>query len=127
MEKSIKTSVKMDYKEINSFEKVLQVKGETLEQFQDRTKSLDVDTVGYEKVKAIAFALNGGKHVTEGYYPYFYNPNRSSVGFSSYDFDYDDDDAYVGARHLMLDRQRAIYAGKTFPIEYSQFINGTEE
>lgn len=115
----------MDYKQIDSFEKALEFKGETLEQFQERTKGMDVDTVGYEKVKAIAYALNGGKHVKEGYYPWFYNPNRSSVGFSYDDCACDYGIARVGARHLLEDRKRAIYAGETFPKEYSQFINAT--
>ncbi|AIM37410.1 hypothetical protein KO02_12460 [Sphingobacterium sp. ML3W] len=117
----------MDYKQIDTFEKVLESKGETMEQFQERTKSLDIDTVGYEKVKAIAFALNGGKHVKEGYYPWFYNPNRSAVGFSCFDYDYDLGRASVGARHLLIDSERARYAGKTFPLEYSQYINGITE
>lgn len=117
----------MDYKTINTFEKALEVKGETLEQFNERTKAMDVDTVGYEKVKVIAFALNGGKHVKEGYFPWFYNPNRSSVGFSYRDFNYGVGLAFVGARHLMIDSRRARFAGETFPLEYSQYINGTVE
>lgn len=62
-----KKSETFDFRQIDSFEKVLEFKGETLEQFQERTKGMDVDTVGHEKVKAIVFALNGGKHVKEGY------------------------------------------------------------
>ncbi len=116
-----------DFRQIDSFEKALEFKGETLEQFQERTKGMDVDTVGYEKCKAIVFALNGGKHVKEGYYPWFYNPNRSSVGFSCRGYHYAYDYAYVGARLLLVDRPTAIYAGETFPTEYSQFINATEE
>mgnify|MGYP001187705858 CR=1 FL=1 len=117
----------MDYTQINTFEKVLEVKGETLEQFQERTKDMDVDTAGYEKVKAIAFALNGGKHIKKGYFPWFYNPTGSSRSFSVYDYLYDLGDACVGSRHLMIDSERAIYAGETFPSEYSQYINATEE
>lgn len=116
-----------DYKNIDSFEKVLEFKGETLEQFQERTKGMDVDTAGFEKCKAIVFALNGGKHVKEGFYPWFYNPNRSSVGFSYYGYLYGSDFAVVSARLLLVDRPTAIYAGKTFPRDYSQFINATEE
>ena len=116
-----------DYRQIDSFEKVLEFKGETMEQFQERTKGLDVDTVGYEKVKAIVFALNGGKNVKQGYYPWFYNPNRSSVSFSCHGYYSDNDYAAVGARLLLEERQVAIYAGKTFPREYSQFINAIEE
>lgn len=116
-----------DYRQIDSFEKVLQFKGETLEQFQERTKGMDVDTVGYEKCKAIVFALNGGKHVKEGFYPWFYNPNRSSVSFSYLDYFCVYGRAAVGARLLLVDRPTAIFAGKTFPKEYSQFINATEE
>lgn len=116
-----------DYRQIDSFEKALEFKGETLEQFQERTKGLDVDTVGYEKCKAIVFALNGGKHVKEGFYPLFHNPNRSSVSFSYLVYLYAFDYASVGARLLLVDRPTANYAGKTFPREYSQFINATEE
>lgn len=125
MEDSVKKV--FDYQEIETFEKVLQFKGETLEQFNDRTYGMDVDTAGYEKVKAIAFAMNGGKHVTEGYYPWFYNPTRSYDSLSLHGSFLDNDAANVGSRHLMIDRERAIFAGKTFPREYSQFINGTEE
>lgn len=117
----------MDYTKINTFEKALEVKGETLNQFNERTKGMDVDTVGYEKVKVIVFALNGGKHVKRGYYPWFYNPTGSSRSFSSFDYDYDRGDARVGARHLLIDSDRAEFAGETFPKEYSQFINATEE
>lgn len=113
-----------NYKQLDSFEKVLAVKGETIEQFNERTKGLDADTVGYEKVKAIAFAMNGGKHVTEGYYPWFRNPNRSVAGFSYFGYFYDVAYSIVGARHLMEDSDAAIYAGKTFPNEYSEYING---
>lgn len=114
----------MNYTEINTFEKVLAFKGETLQQFNERTKGMDSDTVGYEKVKAIAFAMNGGKHVTSGYTPWFCNPNRSVAGFSFLVLDYDYDISYVGSRLLIKDKQAAIFAGETFPIEYSQFING---
>ena len=127
MNKKKSETEEFDYRQIDSFEKVLQFKGETMEQFQERTKGLDVDTVGYEKVKAIVFALNGGKNVKRGYYPWFYNPNRSSVSFSYYGYCYGHDDALVGARLLLEDSQVAIYAGNTFPKEYSQFINATEE
>ena len=82
MTKQKSKTKEFDYRQIDSFEKVLEFKGETLEQFQERTKGMDVDTVGYEKCKAIVFALNGGKHVKQGYYPWFYNPNRSSASFS---------------------------------------------
>ncbi len=113
-----------NYEQIDSFEKVLAFKGETIEQFNERTKGMEADTVGYEKVKAIAFAMNGGRHVTSGYVPWFYNPNRSVAGFSYYGFVYDRDSSNVSARHLIEDRAAAIFAGKTFPNEYSQYING---
>ncbi|WP_185213785.1 hypothetical protein [Sphingobacterium mizutaii] len=127
MNKQKSESKEFDYRQIDSFEKALEFKGETLEQFQERTKGMDVDTVGYEKCKAIVFVLNGGKHVKEGFYPWFYNPNRSSVSFSYVVYCYVGDNAVVGARLLLVDRPTAIYAGKTFPKEYSQFINATEE
>lgn len=114
----------MDYKKIDTFEKVLEFNGETLEQFNNRTIKMSPDTYGYEKVKAIVLAMNGGKNVTSGYWPYFWNPNRSAVGFSYYGYYDDIDGAYVGARLLMIDRERAIYAGKTFTKEYSEYING---
>lgn len=114
----------MDYKKIDTFEKVLEFNGETLEQFNNRTIKMAPDTYGYEKVKAIVLAMNGGKNVTSGYWPYFWNPNRSAVGFSYSGYDYDGDHAAVGARLLMIDRERAIYAGKTFTKEYSEYING---
>ncbi|WP_313261920.1 hypothetical protein [Sphingobacterium sp.] len=127
MNKKKSETGKFDYTQIDSFEKVLEFKGETMEQFQERTKGMDVDTIGYEKVKAIVFALNGGKNVKQGYYPWFYNPSRSSVSFSDCDCIYVGGGANVGARLLLEERQVAIYAGKTFPKEYSQFINATEE
>ncbi|AIM38072.1 hypothetical protein KO02_16305 [Sphingobacterium sp. ML3W] len=117
----------MDYREINTFEKALEVKGETLDQFNERTKGMDIDTVGYEKVKVIVFALNGGKHVNLGYFPWFYNPTGSSSSFSCYGYDFGHDCAGVGARHLLVDSERAKFAGKTFPVEYSQYINGTND
>lgn len=118
---------RFDYRNIDSFEKALEFNGETMEQFQARTRGMDVDTVGYEKCKAIAFALNGGKHVNKGFYPWFYNPNRSSVGFSFGVCICDLDCALVGARLLLVDSPTALYAGNTFPREYSQFINAIEE
>lgn len=117
----------MDYKEINTFEKALEIKGETLDQFNERTKGMDIDTVGYEKVKAIVFALNGGKHVNRGYFPWFYNPTGSSSSFSYCVSYFDLAYADVGARHLLIDSARAKFAGETFPLEYSQYINGTNE
>ena len=114
----------MDYKKIDTFEKVLEFNGETLEQFNNRTIKMAPDTYGYEKVKAIVLAMNGGKNVTSGYWPYFWNPNRSAVGFSYYVYHFAYDRAGVGARLLMIDHERAIYAGKTFTKEYSEYING---
>ncbi|WP_149525664.1 hypothetical protein [Sphingobacterium hotanense] len=115
-----------DYKEIDTFEKVLQFKGETLAQFKARTAGMEVDTIGSEKVKAIAFAMNGGKHVTEVYYPWFYNPNRSFASFASGGFGHNGTEASVGTRHLIINWERADFAGKTFLKEYSQFINGAD-
>ncbi|SMG35758.1 hypothetical protein [Sphingobacterium psychroaquaticum] len=117
----------MDFKQINTFEKALEFKGETLEQFNERTKGMDVDMKGLEKIHVIVFALNGGKHVKEGYYPWFYNPNRSSVSFSFNVFNYDSDHAFVCARQLLETRELARYAGDTFPLEYSQYINNTND
>ncbi|AIM38294.1 hypothetical protein KO02_17580 [Sphingobacterium sp. ML3W] len=114
----------MDYKQIDTFEKVLEFNGETLEQFNNRTVKMAPDTYGYEKVKAIVLAMNGGKNVTSGYWPYFWNPNGSAVGFSFRAYFYDIVFAFVGARLLMIDHERAIYAGKTFTKEYSEYING---
>lgn len=121
-----KTQIKntMDYKKLTSFEDCLKIKGETLEQFQERTNGMDADTVGYEKCKAITFAINGGKHVKRGYYPYFYNPNHSVAGFSYGDYFYAHDYSVVGARLLLETPQQAEYAGETFPNEYSEHING---
>ncbi|WP_312139479.1 hypothetical protein [Sphingobacterium sp.] len=115
-----------DYKEIDTFEKVLQFKGETLDQFNARIAGMDVDTVGYEKVKAIAFAMNGGKHVTEGYYPWFYNATRLFASFSFIRSYRDIGSADVSTRHLIINGERADFAGKTFLKEYSQFINGAD-
>ncbi|OYD44306.1 hypothetical protein CHU00_17510 [Sphingobacterium cellulitidis] len=127
MNKQKSKTKEFDFRQIDSFEKALEFKGESLEQFQERTKGMDVDTVGYEKCKAIVFALNGGKHVKQGYYPWFYNPNRSSASFSYFVYHFGSAGAVVGARLLLVDRPTAIYAGETFPKEYSQFINATEE
>lgn len=119
-----KTQIKntMNYKKLKSFEDCLSIKGETLEHFQERTKGMDADTVGYEKCKVIVFAINGGKHVKRGYYPYFYNTNRSVAGFSYCDCG--DGDSAVGARFLLETAKQAEYAGKTFTNEYSEHING---
>lgn len=117
----------MDYKQIDSFEKALEFKGETVEQFNERTKNMETDIKGLEKIHVIVFALNGGEHLKSGYYPWFYNPNRSSVGFSYRDFNYGNGNADVGARQLLKTSELARYAGRTFPNEYSQYINNTEE
>lgn len=117
----------MDYTQINTFEKALEFKGETLEQFNDRTKGMDIDMKGLAKIHVIVFALNGGKHVKRGYYPWFYNPNRSSSSFSYIDYYFDYDYAYVGARQLLETRELARYAGRTFLLEYSQYINNTND
>lgn len=118
----------MYYEQITTLEQALEFKGETLTQFNKRTKGLEVDTIGYEKLKVIVWAINGGENIKEGYWPHFYNPNRSSVEFSCNGYDYAlDDVSGVGACLLFEDPDHAIYAGKTFPKEYSQFINATEE
>jgi hypothetical protein len=114
----------MDYKEINTFEKVLAANGETLEQFNNRTIKMAPDAFGYEKVKLIVRAMNGGKNVTSGYYPCFFNPNRSSIGFSCEVSYYDGDNALVCGRLLMIDSERSVFAGITFHKEYSEYING---
>lgn len=116
----------MDYKQIDSFEKALEFKGETLEQFNERTKTMETDMKGLEKVHVIVWALNGGENVKEGYYPLFWNPERSSSSFSFIVFYFDGVRAAVGARQLLKTREMARYAGKTFPKEYSQYINNTE-
>jgi hypothetical protein len=113
----------MDYKQIDIFEKVLEANGETLEQFNNRTQGMSIGTRGYEKVKLIAKAMNGGINVTEGYYPYFLNPNRAVTGFSYHVYFYDDGYACVSTCILMTDSERAVYAGETFAKEYSEYIN----
>ena|SRR5690606_20680670 len=117
----------MNYQEINTFEKVLAFKGETIEKFNQRTADMEPDEVGYQKCKAIAFAMNGGKHVTVGYEIWFWNPNKSASGFSFGDvicvFGY----SFVGSRLLIENREAAKFAGKTFPKEYSLFINARED
>lgn len=113
----------MDYKEIDTFEKVLQHNGETMEQFNNRT-IVSHDTLGYEKVKSIVLAINGGVNVTEGYYPWFYNPNRSAIGFSFEDAYYGDGHIDIITNLFMIDRERAIFAGEMFLMEYSEYING---
>lgn len=117
----------MDYTQIDTFEKALEFKGETLEQFNERTKGMDIDMKGLAKIHVIVFALNGGKHVKRGYYPWFYNPNGSSSSFSYYDYYCGVGGAYVGARQLLETKELARYAGRTFPLEYSQYINNTND
>jgi hypothetical protein len=116
----------MNYQEINTFEKVLAFKGETTEQFNQRTAGMEPDEVGYQKCKAIAFAMNGGKHVTKGYEIWFFNPNKSASGFSFHVVVCDVGSA-VGSRLLIENREAAKFAGKTFPKEYSLFINARED
>lgn len=106
-----------------SFADILAFHNETAEQFAERTKHDTVDERGYKKCKMIVFAMNGGKHVTEGYYPWFYSAGSGS-GFSYYDFYYDSVFSFVGSRLLFEESSNAIYAGKTFLAEYSEHING---
>lgn len=117
----------MDYKQIKTFEQALEFKGETLEQFNERTKGMDVDMKGLAKIHVIVFALNGGEYVKQGYYPWFYNPSGSSRSFSVLAYRYVYDLAVVGARQLLKTSKLALYAGETFPNEYSEYINNTNE
>jgi len=114
----------MNYKKIDTFEKVLEFNGETMEQFNNRTIKMAPDTFGYEKVKAIVLAMNGGKNVTSGYFPLFWNPNRSAVRFSYSDYKFVIGHSSVSCRLLIIDAKRTIYAGETFGKEYSEYING---
>jgi hypothetical protein len=106
-----------------SFDDILAFHNETADQFAERTKNDTVDERGYKKCKMIVFAMNGGKHVTKGYYPWF-NSAGSGSGFSYDDCGYDYGHSFVGSRLLFEESSNAIYAGKTFLTEYGEHING---
>lgn len=106
-----------------TFADILTFHGETAEQFAERTKYDTVDERGYKKCKMIVYAMNGGKHVTEGYYPWF-NSTGSGSGFSFFGCIYVNAFSTVGSRLLFEDSSHATYAGKTFLAEYSEHING---
>lgn len=110
---------------IKTFEDALAYNGETIEQFNERTKSMSPDTVGYEKIKSIVLALNEGENVKRGYYPWFWKEEQGSgVGLSFYDGGYAYDCASVGARLLFKTSELATYAGQQFIREYDEHING---
>ena len=108
---------------IKSFEDALAANGETLEQFNERTKNDTPDEVGYKKVKAIVLALNEGETVKSGYWPWFRRVS-SGVGLSYDVYVYDYVFAAVGSRLLLKSSSLARYAGEQFPAEYKEWIDG---
>ncbi len=110
-------------KKITSFEAALEYNGETPEQFKKRTEHDAPHEVGFKKVCAIVLALNEGKVLDEGYYPWFWSA-RSSRGFSFGHFRYDCSSSAVAARHFLATPKLAIYAGNTFTAEYNEYTNG---
>lgn len=108
---------------IKSFEDALAANGETLDQFNERTKNDTPDEVGYKKIKAIVLALNEGETVKSGYWPWFRRVS-SGVGLSFYACDYDVGSAFVGSRLLLKSSSLARYAGEQFPAEYKEWIDG---
>lgn len=108
---------------IKSFEDALAANGETLEQFNERTKNDTPDEVGYKKVKAIVLALNEGETVKSGYWPWFRRVS-SGVGLSYDVCGRDGGYAYVGSRLLLKSSSLARYAGEQFPAEYKEWIDG---
>lgn len=108
---------------IKSFEDALAANGETLEQFNERTKNDTPDEVGYKKVKAIVLALNEGEIVKSGYWPWFRRVS-SGVGLSFCDYDVGCGNAAVGSRLLLKSSSLARYAGEQFTAEYKEWIDG---
>ena len=108
---------------IKSFKDALAANGETLEQFNERTKNDTPDEVGYKKVKAIVLALNEGETVKSGYWPWFRRVS-SGVGLSFIDFVIVVGIALVGSRLLLKNSSLAIYAGEQFAAEYKEWIDG---
>lgn len=108
---------------IKSFEDALAANGETLEQFNERTKNDTPDEVGYKKVKAIVLALNEGETVKSGYWPWFRRLS-SGVGLSCYVYVLDGVYANVGSRLLLKSSSLARYAGEQFAAEYKEWIDG---
>lgn len=92
---------------IKTFQDVLDYNGETLEQFNERTKNDSPDEVGHKKCKAIVLALNEGENVTSGYYPWF-NAARSASGFSFDVCDYDHGGSLVGSRLLLKEPRKSV-------------------
>ena len=108
---------------IKSFEDALAANGETLDQFNERTKNDTPDEVGYKKIKAIVLALNEGETVKSGYWPWFRRVS-SGVGLSCGDDGHVSGFASVRSRLLLKSSSLARYAGEQFPAEYKEWIDG---
>lgn len=112
-----------------TLEEALAYNGETMEQFNARTVHDDDNEKAYKELKAVSFALNGGKvrdykdTSIPGYVPVFTAVgSRSGFSFSDYVFVYSD--SVVGARLRVNDPETARYFGTQFISTWDRYING---
>lgn len=110
---------------IKTFEDSLEYNGETLKQFEARTKNLDARKVVLEKLESITLALNEGKIMkydgsTNLYYPFF---EVSRSGFSFYGYRYTYSSSRVSSRLCFVESRLAVYAGKQFTELYEIWLN----
>lgn len=71
------------YTNIKTLQDALNYKCETMEEFNHRTQFDDDSNRAIKELEVIVHAVRQGKRLgNKRYYPYFYNPNRSAVGFS---------------------------------------------
>lgn len=111
---------------IKTFEDALEYTGETIENFNLRTKNLVPHKLAQEKIEVIVLALNEGKVMkydgtTRLYYPYF---NVESSGFSFDGCYYLNSISSVSSRLCYRSADLAIYAGKQFTALYEIYLNG---
>lgn len=118
----VKRKAESDWKTLDTVEKCFEYLGEDYTKFLEDRKHLPVDEIAHAELKFIVKALNGGKWVEKGYWPYF-SHKGSPGGFSYRGFDFDFTHSRVGSRLLLADSERAIFAGKTFLHKYDNWIN----
>lgn len=111
-----------DYQEIKTTEDAFAFLGVNYQEWLEARKGLPDDEIAYGELKHIVKAINGGKEVDKGYYPWFWHKSSGS-GFSYYDYFCDFSGSVVGSRLLMVDHKRAIYAGQQFIQVYNRYIN----
>ena len=118
------------FSDIDSFQDALDFRGETLDQFNNRTQfDDDVQKAGKE-LEVLAFAIRGGKPLgtkkgDRWCYPWF-NAKRSSVGFSFGGFHYGHAASGVGSRLCVNDSDEAKYFGEKFLPVWDRYINGSQ-